>query len=258
MKSVSSPQRATLNKVKALLALFVLANFSLWYASSHVQAQWDGVPPVPTQQGATMMMLGDEQFSFRFGALTLQHLGDGGGRVTPIKDYDFEKLGRWFWLLHALDPASEHVPFIAAYYFGGTPNPEQVGIVVDYLGKIGENPYGEKWRWLAHAAYLARHKMKDLQLALDLAYRLSRMQLADGEVPLWARQLPAFILKEQGGIESAKEFIETMLLDTDTTNPNEVNFMKSWLIEQVGVPKEEVEAILEKRAAAGKVGPTKE
>lgn len=237
----------SLSRIRLALFLLLALNLALWMSSNRVQAEWAGVPPVPSRAGATMMTLGDAQFSFRFWALTLQNLGDGGGRVTPLKDYDYDKLGKWFRFLHGLDPASEHVPMIAAFYFGGAPGPEQVKVVVDYLGAIGESPVGEKWRWLAHASYLARHRMKDLQLALDLAYRLSRMKLIYGEIPLWAKQLPAFILKEQGEKESAKELIRSLLLNERHPHPSEVNFMKVWLVEQMGVPQEEVEALMQQR-----------
>lgn len=241
-------------RVKACLFLFLALTLLLWVFSNRLQAGWAGVPPVPTRQGAAMMMLGDEQFSFRFGALTLQNLGDGGGRVTPIKDYDFNKLGKWFWLLNALDPASEHVPLITAFYFGGAPDPQQIKVVVDYLAYVGQNPAGEKWRWLAHAAYLALHKMKDPGLALDLAYKLSKMKPLSGDLPGWARQMPAFILKKQGQTESAREFIERVFVEGGVTNVNEINFMRAWLVEQAGLSKAEVEALDEKRAARADAG----
>lgn len=241
-------------RVKAFLFFFLALVFLLWVFSNRLQAGWAGVPPVPTRQGAVMMMLGDEQFSFRFGALTLQNLGDGGGRVTPIKDYDFDKLGKWFWLLNSLDPASEHVPLITAFYFGGAPEPSQVKVVVDYLAYVGNNPAGEKWRWLAHAAYLALHKMKDPDLALDLAYRLSKIQPLSGELPGWAKQMPAFILKKQGQIESAREFFERVFVEGGVTNANEINFMRAWLVEQGGMSEAEVDALDKKRALRAQTG----
>lgn len=247
---------SSLKTVKTALFVFLALNFMLWWMSNRLQAEWTGVPPVPSKAGAAMMTLGDTQLSYRFWALALQNLGDGGGRITPLKEYDYEKLGKWFWFLHGLDPASEHVPLIAAFYFGGAPAPEQVRVVVDYLGKVGEIPAGEKWRWLAHASYLARHRMKDLQLALDLAYRLSRMQPLHGQLPLWARQLPAFILKEQGEKESAKELIQSLLLNEKNPHPAEVAFMKAWLVEQMGVPAEEVERMLKKKAENQQAGGT--
>jgi hypothetical protein len=234
-------------KTQVFLFAALVLNIALWQASSGLFAKWAGVPPVPTRQGAVMMALGDEEFSYRTGALTLQNLGDGGGLVTPIRDYDFEKLGRWFWLLNDLDPASDHVPMAAAYYFGGTRVPKDVAVVVKYLSVIGDSPVGEKWRWLAHAAYLARHRMKDLDLALELAYRLSRIQPLNRELPMWARQMPAFVLKEQGDKAASKELMEQMLLSEKDAPPQEINFMKAYLTEQLGVPPEEVEQLMKLR-----------
>jgi len=107
------------------------------------------VPPAPTPRGAVAMSLGDAEFSYRFLALMLQNLGDAGGETTPLKDYNYKKIGQWFFLLHALDPASDHVPMIAAYYFGVTRVPADVAEVVRYLSVVGQIPGGEKWRWRA-------------------------------------------------------------------------------------------------------------
>ena len=236
-------------KKKTQVFLFVALglNLALWQASSPLFAKWKGVPPVPTRTGAVMMTLGDEEFSYRSGALTLQNLGDGGGHVTPIKDYDFEKLGKWFWLLNSLDPASDHVPMAAAYYFGGTRTPKDVAVVVKYLSVIGDSPVGEKWRWLAHAAYLARHRMNNLDLALELSYKLARLRPLDRELPMWARQMPAFVLKEQGDKEASKEMMSQILVTEKNLAPQEVNFMKSYLVEQLGAFPEEVEQLMQMR-----------
>jgi hypothetical protein len=222
-------------------------NISFWNGSSDIYAKWAGVPPVPTRTGALMTTLGDAQFSFRMGALALQQLGDFGGRVTPIKDYDYQKLGGWFWLLDSLDPASDHVPRLAAYYFGVTQSPADAAVLVAYLGTVGNSPVGEKWRWLAQAAYLARYKMHDLGLALDLAYKLSKLQPVSGELPGWARQMPAFVLKEQGDKEASRQMMETILATEKNLPWQEVNSIKFYLIEQLGVPEEEVNALIKMR-----------
>lgn len=232
----------------ALLAALAL-NLALWLGSSRLYAKWAGVPPVPSEAGAVMATLGDRQFSYRSHALVLQHLGDGGGQVTPLKEYDYGRLGQWFALLYSLDPASDHLPHIAALYFGGLKEaPRETKVVVDFLERAGSVPVGEKWRWLAHASYLARHRMDDLDRALDLAYKLSRMQLVDGgEMPAWARQMPAFVLKEQGDKEAAKQLMESMLLSEKNLVPQEVNAISAYLTGQLGIPKEEVDALLERR-----------
>ncbi len=198
-----------------------------------------------------MMTLGDAEFSFRTNALDLQNLGDSGGQTTPLYAYDYKKLLKWFWLLNDLNPASNHLPHIAAYYFGAIKTPEDVAIkdariLIEYLGHVGQNPVGEKWRYLAHAVYLAQHRVKDLHLALDLAYTLSKMKLSDGrELPFWAREMPAFVLKREGDDDAAKDLALNMLRTGKDLPPQEINFLKSFLTEQLKVPAADVEKALQ-------------
>ncbi|MCK5518373.1 MAG: hypothetical protein KAI61_03075 [Alphaproteobacteria bacterium] len=235
-----------LSCIKAALFIILGLNVVFWSASRDIYSGWEGVPPVPSRNGAVMMTLGDPEFSYRFLALILQNLGNTGRDTVPLKSYDYEKLGRWFFLLHELDPASDHVPMIAAYYFGGTRVPKDVAVVVDYLGVVGQISVGEKWRWLAHAAYLARHRMHDLSLALKLAYKLVKMPDKDN-FPQWARQMPAFILKEQGDNEAARQMMENMLVTENVVHPEEINFMKMYLIEQLGADPDYVDRLVRMR-----------
>ncbi|MDF3023903.1 MAG: hypothetical protein K0R10_1264 [Alphaproteobacteria bacterium] len=232
-------------KVRVILFLgaALALNLAFWAGTKFIYAKWEGVPPVPTRAGATMMALGDQQFSYRLAAITLQNLGDSGGRVTPIRDYDYAKLGAWFDLLDGLDPASDHVPMLAAYYFGATRVPADVAVIVDYLAKVGERPVGSKWRWLVHAVFLARHRLGDLQVALDLAYKLSKMQLQDDVMPAWGRQMPAFVLKAKGDREDARKIMVDLLASGKTFHPNEINFMKAYLIEELGMDAREVDRL---------------
>ena len=190
-----------------------------------------------------MMGLGDAEFAYRYGALELQNLGDSGGQTTALKDYNYKELGRWFWLLDSLDPASDHVPMLAAYVFGGTRVPSDVRVVYDYLSKIGDNPAGQKWRWLVHAIFLARHRLYDLDLALGLAYKLAKMEPTDDRLPAWARQMPALVLAEKGDKDDARKIIEDLLISSDKIHPNEVSFMKYYLVHELGVDQREVDAI---------------
>jgi hypothetical protein len=234
-------------RINLFLAAALALNLALWTGSHKLYARWAGVPPVPSKPGAAMMTLGDPELSYRTGALTLQNLGDSGGQVTPLEAYDYAALGRWLDLLDDLDPASEHLPAVAAYYFGMVRDkPESTAVIVRYLTKVGRRPVDDKWRWLTQAAFLAQHRMKDLHLALDIAYTLSKMRPADGrELPAFAREYPAFILREQGEKDAARRLMEEQLLIEQ--NPGEVNYIKSFLIEQIGVDPAEVEAIMKRR-----------
>jgi hypothetical protein len=231
--------------VNALVLLFLGLNWAFWLGTSDVFAKWDGVPPVPTHDGAMIMALGDTQFAYRFGAITLQSLGDEGGHTTPLKDYSYEMLHDWFWVLYSFDPLSDHVPMVAAYYFGATRTPSDVKYIVEYLGRIGQSPYGRKWRWLVQAIVLAYHNMHDKQLALDLSYKLAGLKLVDDTLPEWARRMPAFILAEKGDTKAARKIVEDMLLNRrQGYHPEEINAMKAFLVEQLAVDPAEVDEII--------------
>lgn len=233
-------------KVHLILSVIFMMNVAFWCGSRDIYSRWSGVPPAPTGQGALMMSLGDAELSYRSLALTLQSLGDLGVDTTRLKDYDYPELGRWFRLLSGLDPVSDHVPTLAAYYFGATRVPKDVAVVVDYLRVVGSVPAGEKWRWLAHAVYLAQHRMFDLSLALKMAYELARMPNSD-TFPQWARQMPAFVLAKKGEKEAAREMMGNMIATDKNMSREEVNTLKGYMVEQLGVDPKDVDRIIRMR-----------
>ena len=235
-----------LTRIKMGLGLVLGLNLLFWCGSRDVYERWTGVPPVPNRGGAIMMTLGDPEFSYRSLALVLQNLGDVGAETTPLKDYNYQELGKWFFLLSGLDPVSDHVPMIAAYYFGATKVPKDAAVIVNYLSAVGQIPAGEKWRWLAQAVYMAQHRVYDFDLALKLAYKLVRMPNSS-TFPPWAQDMPAYVMEKKGDRAAARELIENMLLTEKNMVPAEVNNLKLQLTEQLGVDPHEVEQIMRMR-----------
>lgn len=207
------------------LITFLAANVLFWTEARHKQAEWLNVPPVPKIESASFLALGDEQLAYRFNGLILQNLGSVGGRMVSLNDYDYERLKSWFFLQDSLDQISNYVPMLAAYYFGAVKNSEKLDQVLDYLAVVGQRPYGEKWRWLGHAVYLARHEQKDNDRALELAYKLAENE--DPDLADWARQMPAFVLQARGEEELAYDIMLNILVENvDTMHPNEILYMK--------------------------------
>ena len=214
-----------------LYALSAIAIW-LWSETSTFQARWSNVPPTPNNISKTASALGDSQLAYRSYGLMLQNLGNSGGRFTPLKDYNYDRLGEWFMLQHALDPKANFTPMLAAYYFGASQDSSKLRPLIDYLAIVGDSPEGEKWRWLARAVYLAQFKLKDLDLALNLAYKLKAIQNPD--MPMWARQMPANILNQRGEKESALALIMGILeTSAGKIHPNEVNALVAYICEQV-------------------------
>jgi len=89
--------------------------------------------------------------------------------------------------------------------------------------------------------------MNDFNLALDLAYKLSRMNQNGVDMPQWARQMPAFILANHGDKAAARQLMKNMLVTEKNLHPAEINFMKSYLVEDLGVDPQEVESLVRLR-----------
>ncbi|MBU6475089.1 MAG: hypothetical protein KGL10_01505 [Alphaproteobacteria bacterium] len=235
-----------LHGIKLALAAALGANFLFWCGSQSVYERWSGVPPVPDRTGAVMMTLGDPEFSYRVLALSLQNLGNLGVDVAPLKDYDYRTLGKWFFLLSSLDPVSDHVPALAAYYFGATRAPSDVAVVVRYLAAVGQEPFGDKWRWLVQAVYLAQHRMYDENLALQLAEKLADMPQSV-DMPAWARQMPAFVLEKKGDRAAARALMADMLRTQKNLSPEDIGNMTFFLVHQAGMSPQEVSRLLRRR-----------
>ncbi len=236
--SISVPHQDKL--IKILLAFALLLNILFWFSVRDIDARWTNVPPPPNEKYASLYGLGDSSFSYRINSLMLQNLGDTGGRVTALEDYNYETLAQWFYLQDRLDPVSNFIPYLASYYFGSVQTPEVLSPVLDYLVDIGKRPYGEKWRWLAHGVFLARFEMKDIDKALEMANILSNVE--NDDIPGWARHMPAFILNAKGEKEAAYAlFLEILKSSSDKMHPNEVNATKSYICTRILSKQEAVQ-----------------
>jgi hypothetical protein len=213
-----------------VLAAALLLHAVLALQHRERQADWPGVPLPPPLPVAPALALGDSQLFYRAAAFALQNMGDEGGRVTPLADYDYKRLGDWLDLLDRLDPAARHAPTLAAYYFGQTPDPEGLRRIVAYLGRVGARDPARNWRWLTHAAWLARHRLHDLPLALAVARHLAG--LPEGAAPLWVRQMPAFVLAEVGEHEAARDLMATILATDTGLAPDEAALIERFIARQ--------------------------
>ncbi|MDY0028821.1 MAG: hypothetical protein RBR86_02650 [Pseudobdellovibrionaceae bacterium] len=221
-----------------VFAIFIIALFSnlalMRYTRLELPA-WTNIPPAPSSMGITMAFLGDKELAYRSSALTLQNFGNMTGRTEALKDYNYDHLEQWFWMEDSLNSISEYVPFLAAYYFGATQNPEQLYPVIDYLRTIGKYPEKEKWRWLGQAIFLARHRLENEQLALDLAGELAAIYRPD--MPAWPLQMQAIIASDMGEKEMAYEMmVETLKDGLSTMHPSEINFMLDYICNKILSP----------------------
>lgn len=212
-----------------MFAVFLISSLQIavWSEVGSIRLRWPGVPPAPSRQAALALALGDDQFYYRASTFTLQNMGDFGGDVTPLKNYDYRRLGKWFTLLDSLDPESAFLPLLVGFYFSATQNTADLPVVIDYLARIAERDPASNWRWLVHAIYLARHRMKDLPTALELSYRLAAFEVAG--LPAWTKQMPAYVRVKMGDKEGARIIMETILKTDPNLTRDESRFIRRFL-----------------------------
>ena len=204
-----------------------------------MQASWSNVPPAPKKEIASIMSLGDKQLTYRIIGSMLQNMGDTGGKTTPFEDYNYKNLQDWFFLADSLDPKSNFIPLLAAYYYGATNVKSDLAYIVEYLSNIGVKKENKKWRWLAQAVFIARYRMKDTKLSLKLANELA--SIWDVSMPVWAKQMPNIIISDMGDKEASYNFIMNLIIDDDNTlSAEEVNFMANYLCKKI-LSKEEAD-----------------
>lgn len=237
-----------------LLVLFLLIQAIFWYGlpieglktpllkgTKNIYPEMVITPNVPNELAVKALSFGDKQFYFRTLAFEIQNAGDTYGRFTPLKDYDYEKLKQWFLLLDTLDYRSNFTPALASYIFSQTQHTPDVKYIVEYLDHHASQDLQNKWWWMSQAVYLARHKLENKEWALELAYKLASSPNKD--MPIWARQMPAFLHEDLGEKQAALAIIQALAQDFDNLKPGEVNFMNYFIQERLGMLKESVEQL---------------
>jgi hypothetical protein len=189
------------------------------------------IAPAPSLSVAHALGLGDDQFFFRQGVLTITHAGTADGSVASLRDLDYSALVSWFTLLDRLDIRSSAAPVLAAYWYGYTPDKKDGREIVDYLVSRSEMDRQTGWRWLVEAVYLARYHLNDLGLALDLANRAAEADLPNA--PFYVHHLPAFIELQLGQRDAALVLLKA-LLESSPDLPQDPVDLLHLMIERIG------------------------
>lgn len=216
--------------MKKILLIFTLLQITLWFKFKDLKPEMEILPTPFSENGLKALSLGDEQFYFRYLLFKLQNYGDTFGRFTALKNYDYAKLEDHFTQLDLLDNQSHYVPYIAAYYFSQSQNKEDVNFIVNYLEKRYDGDNQHNWWWLSQATYLANHKLNNKELALRLATKLANSGL---DIPIWAKQMPAFIHSKIGQKKEAYFIIKNIIEDVKSgklqLKQTEMNFMQFFI-----------------------------
>jgi hypothetical protein len=204
------------------LALVLVVQFA-WRASQAPGAPAAAdLPPPPTVAALRVASFAEAETMARLAMLYLQ-------AYLP-RELDYRRLVAWLEAILALDPRSDYPLFAAARIYAENPDPARSRLALDFVHRQFLADPDRRWPWLAHAALLAKHRLKDLPLARQYAAAVAR-HARSADVPLWARQMEVFILEDMGELEAARIMLGGLLESGQVTDPGEARFLRHRLEE---------------------------
>jgi len=188
----------------------------------------DDLPPAPQAAALRVASLGEPAAAARLAMLYVQAFDLGAGNTRPYKNLDYGRLRAWLRAILDTDPRSNYPLFVAARVYAEVDDPARCRTMLDFIHQAFLEDPNRRWPSLAHAALLARHRLHDLPLARRYAADVQRLT-TDPTIPLWAKQMEAFILEDMGELEAARVMLGGLLASGRLTDPGERRFLQERL-----------------------------
>jgi hypothetical protein len=180
----------------------------------------EDLPPAPGPQALRLASFGEPEAAARLCMVYLQSF--------DFPRVDLQRAMGWLQTALAVDARSQYPLFLAARVHAESADPARNRAVLELVYQEFLKDPNRRWPWLAHAALLAKHRLKDLALARRYAHAVQEKTTAR-DVPLWARQMEIFILEDMNELEAARIMIGGMLQSGTLTDPAEIRFLKERL-----------------------------
>lgn len=213
----------------ALLAVTLGIQLAWRLTSPAMQTNAD-LPAPPRHDALRLASFGEEPATARLAMLYLQAFDYRGDNRTPYQKLDYGRVIGWLDAILALDPRSDYPLFSAARVYAENPDPARSRQMLEYIYRAFLEDPNRRWPSLAHAALVAKHRLKDLPLALRYAGAVERYA-TDPSIPYWAKQMQIFILEDMNELEAARTMIVSLLESGRIHDPAEIRFLKERLQE---------------------------
>jgi hypothetical protein len=189
-----------------------------------------GLPPAPPAPLLQLAAMGDPLPVARTLSLYLQSFDQRALNPITFQAFDYDVLLAWLRRIVDLDPAAQYPLMLASRVYADVPDEAKQRAMLQFVhDRFLEDP-GRRWPWLAHAAVIAKHRLKDLPLARQYASAVQQYA-AHPHVPAWARQMEAFILEDMNELEAARLMIGGFIEKGMVKDPVELRFLEQRLQE---------------------------
>lgn len=214
--------------VLTLLGLGLAAQIALKAATPPPRASAEDLPRAPAIATLRLASFGDPVALAKVLMLYLQAFDYRSGSKVPYRELDYDRLESWLSRILELDPQGQYPLLAASRIYAEVPVESKQRSMLEFVYREFMLDPNRRWPWLAHAAVLAKHRLHDLPLALRYAQAIQRQATA-ANVPLWAKQMEAFILEDLNELEAARLVIGGYLRSGQVTDPGEIRFLDQQL-----------------------------
>jgi hypothetical protein len=208
--------------ILALLALSLAAQIAWQALRGSPSGSATELPPAPSAPALRLAGFGESEAAARLSVLYLQSF--------DVQAVDYRRLLAWLNVVLELDPRSQYPLFLAARVYAENADAARSRMALQFVYEAFLEDPNRRWPWLAHGALLAKHRLKDLELARRYAQALER-RTTSRDIPLWARQMEIFILEDMNELEAARIVLGGLIESGTVTDPAELRFLKQRLEE---------------------------
>jgi hypothetical protein len=229
--------------VGALLVI-TLALQLLWQTSgSAPKPGAEELPAPPTAMVTRLVSLSEDLAAAKILMLQLQAFDYQSGSRVSYQALDYGRVQDWLALILELDPGGQYPLLAASRLYAEVSDEAKQRSMLDFVYQQYLLDPNRRWPWLAHAAFLAKHRLKDIALARSYAASLQTHTTAK-DVPPWVTTMEIFILEDLNELEAARVMIGGLLSGGRITDRGELHFLNGRL--------EEIALRMKTRASASK------
>jgi hypothetical protein len=216
--------------VLATLAAGLALQIALHAVAPQPEAKAQDLTQPPAASLLRLASLGDPIALAKILMLHLQAFDYQSGSRIPYKELDYARVEAWLSRILELDPLGQYPLLAAARLYAEVPREAKQRSMMDFIYRQYFLDPNRRWPWLAHAAFLAKHRLKDMNLALKYAAALQKYTTAK-DVPAWVTTMEIFMREDMNELETARLMIGGLIASGRITDPAELKFLDGRLHE---------------------------
>jgi hypothetical protein len=193
------------------------------------------LPAAPSTAWLELLSGGDSVLAARLLMVWLQAFDTQPGLSLPLVALDYAQVEAWLAQALLLDPRAQSPLLAASRLYSQVPDPVRAARMLDFVHAQFARDPARRWPWLAHAVWVAQHRLRDAARAQRYAHTLSAA--SDPAIPAWAQQMEIFVLEGTGEVARARVLLTQLLASGTVRDAHEYAFLSKRLAQMLPAEK---------------------